>query len=71
MVLLGAAVNTDRRLYFARYLCRVWNERHPPAQQIRTLQIYLMEEDTLPDYRASKPKLILLWKHQCFDQCFD
>lgn len=64
MVLLGAAVNTDRRLPFARYLCRRWNSTHPPDQQIQTMQIYLMEEDTLPNYEVSKPRPVLLWTHK-------
>ena len=61
MVVLAAAVNTDRRLYFARYLCNRWNQSHPRAKQILSMQMYLMEEDVLSDYRLSTPRPVLLW----------
>jgi hypothetical protein len=64
MVLLGAAANTDWRPFYANYLCRRWNSVHPPAQQVKTMQIYLMEEDTLPNYEVSKPRPVLLWTHK-------
>jgi hypothetical protein len=65
LVNLAAAAYSDRRLPYAQWLARTWNEQHPANRQILTFQIFLMEQDTLPDYRTAQPKPILLWLHDC------
>ena len=61
MVLIAAASNTDLRPPLGSYLCRQWNAAHPKEERIATLQIILMEQDTLPERGYTSPRPILLW----------
>lgn len=58
------ASNSGHRLYYARWLCRQWNERHP-SDLLEEFQIYYMREDTLPD-RIATPEKVSIWHHFCF-----
>lgn len=57
---------STHRLYFSAYLCREWNARHPGADQLREVTIYLVGERTLPDYRAAPLERLLLVRQPCF-----
>jgi hypothetical protein len=61
MVLIAAASNTDLRPPLGGYLCRKWNATHSKEDQIATLRIILMEQDTLPERGYTAPRSILLW----------
>ena len=65
MVVLAAASSTDRRLPYAQWLARTWNETHPPDRQILTFQIFLMLQTTVPDYKTAPAKPLMLWTHDC------
>lgn len=64
------AAFANHRLYFARYLCRNWNDRltdpEQRAKRLLTFKIVYMLERTLPDYRAPTVEQHVLWLHQCF-----
>jgi hypothetical protein len=47
--------NSHYRPYFCFYMLHHWNEKHPEAEQIKTLKIYYMKEISLPDYKISTP----------------
>jgi len=49
------------RPYYAQYLHRVWNDRHPPARQLARLQIVFVLETALPQYRLAPQKRVKLW----------
>ena len=53
------------RLYYGRYLCRSWNNRHKAAQHLDTFEINFMLEKTLPDYQTPKVERLRIWKHTC------
>lgn len=53
------------RLYYGRYLCRDWNQRHPEGEALVTFDIYFMLEATQPDYQPPKLEKIHLWQHDC------
>lgn len=54
------------RLYYGRWLCRSWNDNHPPPDQIKSFEICFMLEKTLPDYQFSPPEKVVIWSHDCF-----
>jgi hypothetical protein len=57
--------HADQRLYFGQYICRQWNAHHTGADTLETFRIIYMLEQTLPDYRQSKPEKVDLWNHEC------
>ncbi len=57
---------TALRLYYARYLCREWNQSHPFSKQVMEFKIYYMHELTPPPGKDAKVKRLHLWKHYCF-----
>jgi len=61
MVVIAAAANTSLRPPLGGYLCRRWNATHSKEEQITTLRIILMEQDTLPERGYTVPRPILLW----------
>lgn len=65
MMNLWAKKNKGHRLYYGRYLCRLWNSQHSGNQKLITFKIYFMREDTLPNYQTSSPQRVLLWTHRC------
>ena len=46
---------------YLRYLARQWNDDHPPAQQIQTLEMIFMEQFNGPDHSKSAPVSDVLW----------
>lgn len=62
MVNMWRHQNENVRPFFADYLARRWNEAHPD-RKVRYVSIYVIEEKTLPDYQASKPKRLPLHTH--------
>jgi hypothetical protein len=61
MVLIAAASNAPLRPALAAYLYRHWNSSHPSQMRIVSLEIVLMEQDTLPEKGHSAPRPIQLW----------
>lgn len=53
------------RLYYGRYLCRSWNDRHKVSQHLDTFEINFMLEKTLPNYQTPKVEKLRIWKHRC------
>lgn len=55
------------RLYFGRYLCRLWNDHHEENQQVDTFKIYYMLELSKPRGVPKDPLVPeMLWSHGCF-----
>lgn len=50
---------------WAGYMCRDWNARHRGREQLETLEIFFMQETTLPDYQQPSVEKKLLWTHAC------
>jgi hypothetical protein len=53
------------RLLFGRYLCRMWNETHPGAQNLEAFKIYFMREAVDPWRKPYPPQKQMLWQHEC------
>lgn len=53
------------REFYAKYLCRSWNESHKGGEQLDHFTIYFMREDTRADGEAP-PEKVNLWNHYCF-----
>lgn len=66
MMSLWSVVNSDHRLYYARYLCRSWNALHEQEKQLEEFSIYYMKHETLPDYQPPKVEKVEIWHHNCF-----
>ena len=55
------------RLYFGRFLCRLWNDKNDGDNQVDTLKIYFMLDRTSKIGTPKNPlKPELLWSHGCF-----
>jgi hypothetical protein len=66
LVLLGNLRYAHYRPYFARYLCRNWNESHSRKDQVRSVTIDFMREYTPPpDVAAERPKRLSGWSLAC------
>jgi len=59
--------NHGHRLYYGKYLCRDWNERHPKDLQLMEFEIYFMRETTRPNYEKPQVEKVSLWRHWCFE----
>jgi len=55
------------RPYFGQYLCRTWNDSHPPQEQIMSVDIGFVMEKTLPNYEVEAPKTFILWRSVCIE----
>lgn len=54
------------RHYYATYLCNHWNDEHPENdEQLKTVEIYLMEEVTQKDYQPNKRAKVRMCKLDC------
>lgn len=60
----------DYRLYFGRYLCRMWNtQQQDHDMKIDTIYIYYMLEMTPPPgSQVGEPREELLWRHYCYEK---
>ena len=50
----------DNRTALIDHLWDGWNRAHPPARQVRDLQLYYVLETTLPAGRTAPPEFLLL-----------
>jgi predicted DCC family thiol-disulfide oxidoreductase YuxK len=64
-------INLDRAIgrsiypEFGQYLCRNWNDRHEEARQVKSLDIYILRERTVPQGQVQTVEKQLLWKQDC------
>jgi hypothetical protein len=55
------------RVYYAKYLCRTWNNSHTGRQKLKTLQMIFMKEVTpKPGQPNPTPEKVEVWNHDCF-----
>ncbi len=55
------------RLYFGRFLCRLWNDKNNDNNQVDSLKIYYMLDRSNKITEPPNPiKQELLWSHGCF-----
>lgn len=58
---------SSQRLYFGKYICRMWNDRHVNDEAINNFRFYFMLDRTVaPNEKPSQIKQIFLWEHFCF-----
>jgi hypothetical protein len=57
--------NESYRLYYAQYLCRLWNRSAPEGKRLKWFQAYFMSKPVLPDYQRSVPEKVLTWEQDC------
>ena len=55
----------NQRKYFSHYICRKWNADTKGEEQLSIVQLYYMEERTLPNNRLPKPKKHFLIEYDC------
>jgi predicted DCC family thiol-disulfide oxidoreductase YuxK len=55
------------RPYYGKYLCNLWNESHPPLQQLHFLEMYFFKVHTPPpdSTQPAEPKPFLILEHSC------
>ena len=56
MMNLTISSNVDHRAFYADYLRRDWDSRHPEFLHISSLQIFYMREATLLDNKVARPR---------------
>ena len=60
---------SHHRLYFGRYLCRGWNEKHIGAQRLNLIYInYMLEMTPPPGKPLPKPEKVEIWRTYCLDK---
>lgn len=67
MLNIYSAGNQDHRLYFGRYLCRLWNREHADSESLQSFRIIYMREDNLRNKIVAPVQRIVTWNHECFD----
>jgi hypothetical protein len=68
MMNLWGADYEKYRLYYARWLCRTWNEGRPEGKRLASFEIDFMEKYVRLPPRESTTKKVDLWEHECFDK---
>ncbi len=67
LVNLSQAEYSNHRLYFGRYLCRLWNDEHSDSERLSTFKVYYMlEKSTPPDGPRPLIESVQIWDHDCF-----
>jgi hypothetical protein len=61
------AINKPYRPYFALYLCRKYNLRHPDDEMQSIVIDYMLEETPPPGQPVPAPKKVELWRQKCSD----
>lgn len=57
----------DYRLYFGRYLCRLWNDKTKDNQQVDSFKVYYMLDRSHKNNEPPNPiKQEMIWSHGCF-----
>ncbi|MEP1207848.1 MAG: HTTM domain-containing protein [Rhizobiaceae bacterium] len=54
-------------LNYARYLCRMWNQRHAKSQMLSTITITFVVHRTMPPGQMPQRRENQVWYHDCFD----
>lgn len=67
LVNLWAKTNVAHRPLYARYLLREWNSRNSGGRELECVEVYFMLERTRPDYQATAPQRLLLWRERGAD----
>ncbi|MFB2975163.1 DCC1-like thiol-disulfide oxidoreductase family protein [Microseira sp. BLCC-F43] len=63
----GYFINLNRAIgkklfpYYAKYICRDWNARHQGDKQLKSFEIYLMDEETVPPGQTQTVKKERKW----------
>ncbi|WPU64563.1 hypothetical protein [Peredibacter starrii] len=53
--------------WLGKYLCRSWNNEHFDNEQLKTFDLYFMQQFTNgPDEPPAEINKIRLWRHECF-----
>jgi hypothetical protein len=55
----------QRRVWYTEYLCRDWNRRHGPDEQIDILSVYYVRETARRDYTVADPVPVKMLTHRC------
>lgn len=55
------------RLYFGRYLCRLWNDKRSADEIVNTFKVYFILDRTVEYGKPTEPlSHEMLWSHGCF-----
>lgn len=62
---LNRAIGKKLFPYYGRYLCRDWNAQHQGSQQLDSVEIYFMDERTVPPGQPQTVKKELVGRESC------
>lgn len=62
---LNRAMGQTLYPHYAAYLCREWNRRHSGHKALKTVNIYFMDERTVPPGEEQKIEKKLHWQQSC------
>jgi len=60
--------NEDHRPWYSAWVCREWNRRHPPEEQVEELRIVYMRESTPPPGGTTQVVPVPLGSHRCIPE---
>jgi hypothetical protein len=63
---IWSAEYSSNRLYYGRFLCRSWNNKHPADQRLNSFRIIYMLEMSVPEGQTPRVEERVLWEHDCF-----
>ncbi|EDX78342.1 hypothetical protein MC7420_6995 [Coleofasciculus chthonoplastes PCC 7420] len=62
---LNRAIGNKLYPYYAEYLCRTWNQQHQGNQQLESLEIYFVDERTVPPGETQNVEKNSQWQQSC------
>jgi hypothetical protein len=62
---LNRAIGNKLYPYYAAYLCRNWNEQNQGNQQLESLDIYFVDERTVPPGETQDVEKKSHWQQSC------
>lgn len=65
---LNRAIGNKLYPYYAEYLCRTWNEQHQGNQQLESLEIYFVDERTVPPGETQTIERRSAWQESCSEE---
>jgi predicted DCC family thiol-disulfide oxidoreductase YuxK len=64
---LNRAIGEKLYPYYGNYVCRDWNARHQGEEQLDSIEVYFMDERTVPPGEVQNVEKTTQWQQSCSD----
>ncbi len=62
---LNRAIGEKLYPYYGNYVCRDWNSQHQGKEQLDSIEVYFMDERTVPPGEAQNVEKTIQWQQSC------